>query len=71
VNIILAHIVAWMSSIKRHGHVIKVDSARDKGQVVGAVIVLTLGRHVPGVVGKALFIIDYDKFSRSSLGILI
>ena len=60
VNIILAHIVAWMSSIKRHGHIVKVDSAWDERQVVGATIVFTLGRHVPAMVSKALIFIIID-----------
>ena len=68
VNIVLGHVVAWMGSIERHGHVVEVDSTWDEWQEVGAVFLLTLGRHVPGVVREALvfIIIDNHEFGSRS-----
>ena len=68
VKIVLAHVVAWMGSIERHGHVVEVHSTWDEGQEVGAVILLALGRHVPGVVREALvfIIIDNHEFGSRS-----
>ena len=71
VDVVFAKTVAWMGGIKRQSHVVKIDFTRDEWQEVGAVIILSLGRHVPGVVGESFIIVINNhefSFSESSFG---